>query len=166
MISPSTENLPKIIESPAKIRFQDCDPFNHLNNSEYLNYLNNAREDQLLANYGIDIYKMAAVEGKSWVTGSNQIAYLRPAWLMEDVMIQTRMLAFDGSSIKVEMQMRNADKSELKAIMWSTFIHYNLANQKREHHEQKYLDLFEKIVHPVEESSFEERVFSFKKIKL
>jgi len=107
MISAETENLPKIIESKAKIRFQDCDPFNHLNNAEYLNYLNNAREDQLMSNYGIDIYKMAKEEGLSWVTGSNQIAYLRPAWLMEDVIIQTRMLSYDSSSIKVEMHMPN-----------------------------------------------------------
>lgn len=69
------KELPKILESRTKIRFQDCDPFNHLNNAAYLNYFINAREDQLIINYGIDIYQMDQKEGKSWVVGSNQIAY-------------------------------------------------------------------------------------------
>ncbi|MDA8650906.1 thioesterase, partial [Flavobacteriaceae bacterium] len=46
----------KILESKAIVRFQDCDPFNHLNNAAYLNYLVNAREDQLMEAYGINIY--------------------------------------------------------------------------------------------------------------
>ena len=50
--------LPKVLESKTKIRFQDCDPFNHLNNASYINYLINAREDQLIKYYDIDIYKM------------------------------------------------------------------------------------------------------------
>ncbi len=34
-----------VLGSKTKIRFQDCDPFNHLNNAAYINYLINARED-------------------------------------------------------------------------------------------------------------------------
>ena len=46
--------LSKILESKVKIRFQDCDPFNHLNNAAYINYFINAREDQILENYHLD----------------------------------------------------------------------------------------------------------------
>lgn len=49
----------KILESQSLVRFQDCDPFNHLNNAAYLNYLVNAREDQLIEAYGINIYDTA-----------------------------------------------------------------------------------------------------------
>ena len=49
------KDVPKVLESNMKIRFQDCDPFNHLNNAAYLNYFMNAREDHLIENYGIDI---------------------------------------------------------------------------------------------------------------
>ena len=69
--------LSKLLESKVKIRFQDCDPFNHLNNAAYINYFINAREDQILENYHLDIYKMAQTQGKSWVVGSNQIAYIK-----------------------------------------------------------------------------------------
>jgi hypothetical protein len=61
--------LPKVLESTSVIRFQHCDPFNHLNNAEYLNYMVNAREDQLIKFYDIDIYKMGREQGKSWGSG-------------------------------------------------------------------------------------------------
>ena len=40
--------LQKTWESKHLIRFPDCDPFNHLNNSRYLDYFINAREDHLI----------------------------------------------------------------------------------------------------------------------
>ena len=46
-------------ESRVIVRFQDCDPFGHLNNSRYLDYLINARKDHLVAAYGFDIYERA-----------------------------------------------------------------------------------------------------------
>ena len=61
----------KILESKTKVRFQDCDPFNHLNNAKYIDYLINAREDQLIEKFDLDIYKIAFTEGVGWVTGSN-----------------------------------------------------------------------------------------------
>ncbi|HPF10867.1 MAG TPA: acyl-CoA thioesterase [Flavobacteriaceae bacterium] len=156
---------PKILESKATIRFQHCDPFNHLNNSEYLNYLVNAREDQLIEHYNIDIYKMGREEGKSWVVGSNQIAYLRPAWLMEEVVIESQLLGYDTSSLQVELRMYNAQKSELKALMWSTYVHFDILAQKRTFHTDHFMELFASVKNPVPEVSFEARVAAFKKVK-
>ena len=63
------KKLPNTLQSTVKIRFQDCDPFNHLNNAAYLNYFVNAREDQILEQYGIDIYKMTgARHGLHWAS--------------------------------------------------------------------------------------------------
>ncbi|MAY23013.1 MAG: thioesterase [Flavobacteriaceae bacterium] len=156
---------PKILESKTTIRFQHCDPFNHLNNSEYLNYMVNAREDQLIQHYDIDIYKLGREQGKSWVVGSNQIAYLRPAWLMEEVVIQSQLLHFDETSLNVELRMFNRDKTELKALMWSHYVHFNLQTQKRETHEARFMDLFDSVKTPVTHKSFEERVLHFKNKK-
>ena len=157
---------PKVLESTTKIRFQDCDPFNHLNNAAYINYLINAREDQLIVHYDIDIYKLGRQEGKNWVVGTNQIAYLKPAFLMEQVVIASQLLRYTDSELWVEMRMLNHDKTEVKAIMWSSFVHFNLLEQKRETHSPEFMDLFGEVVHPVEQSSFEQRVLSFKKQKL
>jgi len=153
--------MKKVPESHFKIRFQDCDPFNHLNNANYINYMINAREDHVLEHYDIDIYKMGRIEGKSWVTGMNQIAYLKPAFPMETVTIDSQLLQYSNTSLLIEIKMWNADKSELKAILWVTFIHFDLKTQKRTEHSQALLHLFEQVVVPIKTHSFENRVQQF-----
>jgi YbgC/YbaW family acyl-CoA thioester hydrolase len=151
-------NLPKILETKTKIRFQDCDPFNHLNNASYFNYLNNAREDQLIESYNLDIYKHARATGKSWVIGSHQIAYLKPANLMETVTIDSQLLRYNEKTLWVEIRMWNEDKSKLKAVLWSTLTHFNIVKQKSETHSEDLMNLFKEVVLPLEVSSFEERM--------
>ena len=159
-------NLPKIVSSQTKIRFQHCDPFNHLNNGSYIDYFMNHREDQLLKHYNIDIYKMAQKAGISWVSSSNQIAYLKPAFLMETVTIESQLIYHDSSLLKVEMRMYNQDKSHLKAIIWCSFVHFDLLKQSRAIHSQDLVDLFKSIVLPINATTFEERVLEFKKVKM
>jgi acyl-CoA thioester hydrolase len=48
--------MQKILQSTVKVRFQDCDPFNHLYNTRYLDYFLNSREDQLLDAYNLDAF--------------------------------------------------------------------------------------------------------------
>jgi len=157
------KHYPKLLESTVKIRFQDCDPFNHLNNAAYLNYLINAREDQIAEHYGLDIYEMAKKLGISWVTASNQITYIKPAFLMEEVVINSQLLLVKHSSIKVELRMWNKDKTEIKAVMWSTFVHFNLLKQKSEKHSKELMGLFNAVVNPIDTDIFEERILSIKK---
>ena len=78
-----TLTLEKEVESQTLVRFPDCDPFNHLNNSKYIDYIINAREDQLLKYYDIDIHKMVKETGLTWVVAQNNISYLVPAEIME-----------------------------------------------------------------------------------
>jgi acyl-CoA thioester hydrolase len=151
-------SLPKILESKTKIRFQDCDPFNHLNNASYFNYLINAREDQLIENYNLDIYKQAMSTGKSWVIGSHQIVYLKPANLMETVIIDSQLLKYNEKTLWVEIRMWNKDKTQLKSVLWSTFTHFNIVKQKSESHSEELMNLFNEVVLPLEASSFEERM--------
>ena len=154
--------LPKVLESSAKIRFQDCDPFNHLNNAAYINYLMNAREDQLITYYDIDVYEIAKTEGKSWIVGSNQISYLQPALLMEDVLIDSQLLSYTKSTLRAEIRMWNKEKTKLKAVMWSAFVHFNLLSQKPEVHSEAFMKIFEQIHKPVNEQTFEDRIRTLK----
>ncbi len=154
--------LSKVLESKAKIRFQDCDPFNHLNNAAYINYMINAREDQIEKYYNLDIFKLAKTKGKSWVVGTNQIAYLKPALLMEDVIIDSQLIHHTESQLHVEIRMWNHDKNQLKAVMWSTFIHFNLLEQKRCNHDEELMELFQNVTKPVSENSFEKRILHLK----
>ena len=49
--------------SNYKIRFNDCDMFGHLNNSRYLDYLINAREDHLKDYYSFDFTEYYKLTG-------------------------------------------------------------------------------------------------------
>ncbi|MCL9804976.1 acyl-CoA thioesterase [Flavobacterium amniphilum] len=157
------KKLDKVIESQTRIRFPDCDPFNHLNNSKYIDYIINAREDQLLEFYDFDIYKLAKEQGRSWVVAQNQIAYLLPAMLMEKVTIQSKLLSFDDKSLLIEAIMWDEQKTHIKAILWTKLVHYDLKINRSTIHSAELMELFSEIENPLTElTSFEERVEALK----
>lgn len=152
-------SLSKVWESKALIRFPDCDPFNHLNNARYIDYFINAREDHIMANLKINIYHYAAQEGKGWVVSKNQIAYLKPAFLMETVIIDSTLLHADDKEVFVEMKMWSEKKDKLKAVLWSNFVHINMKTVKPESHSKELMDMFKPVENPLPEAvSFDERV--------
>jgi acyl-CoA thioester hydrolase len=158
--------LKKVLESKIKIRFHDCDPFNHLNNSRYIDYIVTARGDQLIENYNFDIYKLAKEKGVGWVTAQTQISYMVPAYLMEEVTIQTQLIASSEKSLLLEAFMWNDTKTVLKAMMWAKLVHYNLKTQNSYPHSEELMNLFRQIVNPLlTETNFEERVKSLKQAK-
>ena len=150
--------MEKILKSFRKIRFQDCDPFNHLNNSKYIDYFINAREDQILEYYGLDIFSIAEKQGLSWVVASHQINYLKPAFLMETVLIESQLLKYSSKSLLVEMSMWDENHQVLKSVLWTYFIHFNLLSQKPELHSKELTVLFETVVQPGVYNSLPERI--------
>lgn len=160
-----TDNRQKIWESTALIRFPDCDPFNHLNNARYLDYFINAREDHLLTFHHFNIYELARQKGLSWVVNKNQIVYLKPAYLMETVVIQSALLKMDEKETLVEMRMWSEDKSTLKAFLWTTFVHFNIKTQKAEPHAPGLIEAFKPYELPLPATaSFEARLVQVKKM--
>ncbi|MEO6669850.1 MAG: acyl-CoA thioesterase [Ferruginibacter sp.] len=158
--------LKKVLESSMKIRFHDCDPFSHLNNSRYIDYIITARGDQLIENYGFDIYKLATEKALGWVTAQTQISYLSPAKLMEKVFIQTRLIDCTEKSLLLEAFMWDDSKTNLKAVMWMKLVHYNLKTQRSCLHDEGLMQLFNQIVYPLETTvSFEERIQGLKQIQ-
>ncbi len=159
-------NLPKKLESKAKIRFQDCDPFNHLNNSKYLDYYINAREDQLLQYYNLDLFKIIREDKLGWVVSSSQISYLKPTFTMEDVVIETQLIQYSPKHLMIEGLMWNSDKTILKSFCWMGFIHFNLKTNQVESHSEKFMNLFNEVNNPLSEISFNERELRFRSRKV
>jgi acyl-CoA thioester hydrolase len=158
--------LKKILESSTKIRFHDCDPFGHLNNSRYIDYFLTARGDQLIDDYSLDIYDLAKNKAITWVTAQTQVSYLVPALVMEEVVIQTQLNAYTEKSLLFEGQMWNAGKTVLKAIMWAKLVHFNLKTGGSYSHSPELMTLFEQVVNPVSgETNFESRVKELKNNK-
>lgn len=146
-------------ESKLKVRFVDCDPFNHLNNASYIDYLITAREDHLLDNYGFDIYRYAMEKGVSWVVAQNRIAYLLPANLSETVLVRSCLLKWGEKETLVEMQMWDEQGKSLKALLWTTFVHYDLVKKRSAVHSEELTGQFSGLqVSPMVTATFEERV--------
>jgi len=148
--------------SVLTIRFQDCDPFNHLNNGRYVDYFLNAREDHLLDHYGLDIYRIARETGLCWVVSTSQVAYLRPAITMEKVLMETQLITYSPKHVSVEMRMWDLEKKALKSFCWMNFVHFDLKQNKVATHSPEYTALFERVHAAVPETSFEERLGALK----
>lgn len=152
------DKLPSLLRSESTIRFQDCDPFRHLNNSKYIDYFLNAREDQVLEAYGMSIYGLAQTEGVGWVVAHNQIAYLKPANIMERVQITSKIIHFEPRWMDVEFTMDSVDGKIVKAFMWSRFVHVDVRSGQSVEHSERLMEMFGKAVQPIESNTFEERL--------
>lgn len=152
--------LPKVLESTAVIRFQDCDPFGHLNNSRYVDYFMNARTDQLLADYDFNIFAVGQKLGSNWLVSKTQIAFLLPAVLMETVRIQTRLIWATQRKLVVEGIMFDAGGRQMKAVAWAEFTFVNLTNGRSASHTDELMQLFHAVqVNEIYETvTFDERV--------
>ena len=153
----------KILTSVFPVRFQDCDAFRHLNNAKYLDYFINAREDQFLKYFDVNLGEMAIKDGIGWVVTVHNIAYLCPALLMEKVLIETQLIDFNEKWIKVEMRMYDELKTRIKVVNWTELVHVNIVNGRPTNHEDKMMKIFSDMHLPIDENHFDERVQSFKK---
>jgi acyl-CoA thioester hydrolase len=121
------------------IRFTDCDPFGHLNNGRYIDYLLNAREDHLKTEYGLDLSHFYQ-QGVSWLVAGHEISYIRPAAYNERVSVKSALIQAEPGSLLVEMLMMDENHTHLKSFMWTRFIHVNVKTGRRENHTDSFMD--------------------------
>ncbi|MCF1713287.1 acyl-CoA thioesterase [Flavihumibacter sp. RY-1] len=159
------KELKKIVESKTRIHYQDCDPFNHLNNSRYIDYMMEARTEQLLANYDFNMADFAFRDKIGWVAVQNQISYLYPATWMEVVTIQSRLIQFSDWSVTVEALMWDEHKTKLKSVLWSKLVHFNIKTQKSHQHSAELMFFFTAVHFPLPgNQGFEERIKALKEL--
>lgn len=157
------KELPKTLASKAIIHYHDCDPFNHLNNSKYIDYIVAARTEQLLDNYGFNTAELAYKQGIGWVAAQTQISYFYPASWLEKVTIESRLIQYSDYSLLVEAFMWDENKTKLKTLMWAKLVHFNIKTQKSHKHSAELMNLFTQVHYPLANiTSFEERVKSLK----
>lgn len=145
-------------KSKVRIRFTDCDPFGHLNNTRYLYYLLNAREDHLVDHYDLDMFKLAKTEDVSWVVGKTEIVYKEAVSINEDVIIQSRLIEQAEKWVKVEIVMMNIDQTRIKSILWGNYVHIDMKTQRPTSHSPELVELFDKVQVPIQENTIEERI--------
>jgi YbgC/YbaW family acyl-CoA thioester hydrolase len=153
------QELPKVLESAAVVRFQDCDPFGHLNNARYVDYFMNARTDQLQVDYDFNIFAVGQEIGSNWVVSKTEIAFLLPAMLMETVRIQTRLVWVTQRKLVVEGIMFDESGQQIKSVAWVEFTFVNLTNGRPASHTDELMQMFNavQINHIYENTTFDER---------
>ncbi|WP_439879782.1 acyl-CoA thioesterase [Pontibacter sp. MBLB2868] len=156
-----TDNLPKYLESEVLIRFEDCDPFGHLNNGRYIDYFLNAREDQTREFYDLDIYAHIRNTGKAWVVASNQLSYLSEVKFMEWVKIRTCLRWYTTSDLLTECIMLDRDTGAIKSVIWTRFAYVDVKKGQKAEYSDELMDLYSKVAVVGEgkpSQYFEERV--------
>lgn len=138
----ATETLSRTI-----IRFQDCDPLQHLNNAKYFDYFFNAREDQVPKLYGVEIRDLIAKFDAIWVVYNHHIAYLRSAMLGEWVSIRTRLIWYDHDTVVVEYIMLDEQETHLKTVLWTTLKYVSMKSSKTTSHSEELTEYLEIIRH-------------------
>ncbi len=144
------KHYPKLMESPAIIRFQDCDPLKHLNNAKYFDYYFNAREDQIVHFYGMTSSDFYRRHHATWVIYNHNISYVRWAWVGETVHIFSHIIYYDADTIVTEFFMTDYEKKEIKNLLWTTSKYIDTQTGKRTPHHEEVLRFLEKVHDPVE----------------
>ena len=151
---------PSLHSSQMLVRFQDCDPFGHLNNGRYLDYFLDARDNQVTYDYRLPLSEFVRDEQKGWVVQKHEVAYLRPALYGEEVLVQTATAYFDDYYALVEGRMLDKDGTHLKAILWMHLAFVSLKTGRRIVHTEDVKNFFSSVClneFTPKEISFDER---------
>ncbi len=122
--------LNKAPETRIRARFKDCDAFGHLYNTRYIEYMLEAREDQLLEHYGMNLMEYVHERKMAWVIIHHEITYLKELKLNEEAIISTCMIHSGDKKILVEYAMWDTSKKQLKALLWTQFLHIDSQTKK------------------------------------
>ncbi|ERM81299.1 thioesterase [Rhodonellum psychrophilum GCM71 = DSM 17998] len=134
------KHYPSQTESRTVIRFQDCDPLQHLNNAKYFDYFFNAREDQVPKLYGVEMMDFIRKYKAAWVIYNHNISYVKPAKVGEWVRIMSRILWFNQNTVVLEYYMTDDSEKELKTLLWTTMRYVSIADGKSTDHTGSILD--------------------------
>jgi YbgC/YbaW family acyl-CoA thioester hydrolase len=148
-------------ESKLQIRFSDCDLYGHLSNIQYVKYFMDAREDHISESYGLSLGDFAK-QGIGWVVSSNQIAYFRSAKINEPVILRSAIIGLSPAHILVEMQMIDEKRTNVKAALWSKFVHVSLKDGRKTEHSSELMNLFNQVKLEDVQLDFEARMNELK----
>lgn len=159
-IDPHKE-YPKETVSRSIIRFQDCDPLQHLNNAKYFDYFFNAREDQVPKLYGVKPLDIFQQFQAAWVVYNHHIAYVRSATVGEWVTIYSRLIHYTEDTAVIEYVMTCEEDLTFKTLLWTTLKYIDVrTGKKRVHHPEvmQYLQAIHYREFDFNVTSFETRI--------
>lgn len=98
--------------TPLQIRFADLDSLNHVNNANYLTYMELAR-----IFYLEEVLAMKMNERYSVILAKATVEYRRPIHLGDDIRVYTRCSRIGTKSFDLEYELRKTDASGNQTVM-------------------------------------------------
>lgn len=139
------------------IKFSDCDPFGHLYNVRYLDYMFDGREQHVADNYPLMRDEMMSRE-RNWVIVSTDIRYLRPTSLGERISVESSIFNITRHGVGLEIVMLEAATSRPKAVLWSQLRYVDLQRGAILFHTPEAQAFLEQVSCDIASSSLNERV--------
>lgn len=147
------------LSTTALVRLRDCDAFGHLHNSTFLDYFQEARDDQLAQHYAFRLADYVQQHGIGWFITTNRIQYFESVPVGMTVRIVTRLIAFDARTLEVEGRMYAEGSPAIRALYWTKMRAVDVRNGKPAEHDAPFMELCREVVYPVEGcATFEERI--------
>lgn len=112
-----------------KVRPDDIDMFNHVHNSVYLDYVLNARYEQMELYYGMSMEKFLAM-GFGWVVKTVQIDYKRPLGLGDNFSVETGIISINKKGCRITFNISNLKTNKISTSGWFDFVMIDLKSGK------------------------------------
>jgi len=154
--------LERELVSELRVRMRDCDVHGHLHNTRYVDYVLDARDDQLRT-YGLDLLEFGHRTGLSWFVTMNQVRFYEPAKIGALLRVVTRLTSYDEHRLHVEGRVYGSEE-RLCALVWCTFRVIDLSTGAPAEHNDELMQLFRRAVLPLPSApTFEERARSIER---
>ena len=150
--------MEKYLSKFENLLIRDCDPIGHLNNIQYLKYMQDAREDHIEELLGYTFEDYMKKTGCTWVTIKNEIAYLKEVRTNTKVKISSKSIVITDKIDTIEMLMTSEDGSDIHAVLWVSVIYFNMKTRRGETQPQDLKEIFFTNFEALEQKTFNERV--------
>ena len=109
------------------VRFRDLDPLNHVNNSVFNTYFEEARIDFI--NH-LPEFNKSMKSGMSFILAHIEISYLKPLLFQEKLLVGSSILELGNTSIKGIQAIYSKKDKELKSVAKSVGVWFDLKNNR------------------------------------
>jgi acyl-CoA thioester hydrolase len=109
------------------VRFRDLDPLNHVNNSVYNTYLEEARISFIRE---VPEFRKSMAEGRSFILAHIELSYLKPVQLGETILVGSSIKELGNSSIKGFQAIYSKETRQLKSVAETTGVWFDLKAKK------------------------------------
>ncbi len=106
-----------------RVRHYECDPYAHVNNANYLRYMQETAFDASAA-AGYDLKRYDEME-RSWLIRQTEIEYLVPLRYGDTIEAKTWVHDFKRITSRRDYELRIAESGELAARAWTEWVFMN-----------------------------------------